>query len=73
MNRPGDRVEPVRQPEGLDRWAGLWVAVKDGTVVAAAETSHALVKKVTELGPQARGAVAQFVPEPSDAIVIGMG
>lgn len=67
------RVPVVRRDPALSRWSGLWVAVKDGEVVAAAETSHALVKKVVELGPAARGAVAQFVPEPSDATVIGVG
>ncbi|MDQ1713768.1 MAG: hypothetical protein QOE45_3218 [Frankiaceae bacterium] len=67
------RVEPVRRLAELDRWVGLWVAVKDERVVAAAPTSRDLVRKVIEMGPSARGAVAQFVPEPSEAIVIGMG
>jgi hypothetical protein len=30
------RMEPERRLPELDRWEGLWVAVKDGHVVAAA-------------------------------------
>ena len=57
----------------LDRWVGLWVAVKDGQVVAAAGTSVELVPMVKALGPSGEGAVAHFVPEPSDEIMIGVG
>jgi hypothetical protein len=69
----GARVEPERRLPELDNWVGCWVAVKDGKVVAAAASSHELVRKVKELGERARGAVAQFVPVPSDDIVIGVG
>jgi hypothetical protein len=64
---------PVPRPDALDAWAGCWVAVKDGEVVQAAPTSHELVRRVMELGPAAAGAVAQYVPERSDTIVIGVG
>jgi hypothetical protein len=67
------RVEPIRRLADLDAWVGCWVAVKDERVVAAAATSRELVRKVIEMGPGAKGAVAQFVPEPSGSIVIGMG
>ncbi len=69
----GSRVEPERRLPELDKWVGCWVAVKDGQVVAAASTSRELVRHVKELGERARGAVAQFVPMPSDDIVIGVG
>jgi len=69
----GSRVEPERRLPELDNWVGCWVAVKDGKVVAAAAASHELVLRVTEMGERAHGAVAQFVPEPSDDIVIGVG
>lgn len=69
----GSRVEPERRLSELDDWVGHWVAVKDGHVVAAAETSHELVVRVREKGEAAAGAVAQFVPEPTDDIVIGVG
>lgn len=67
------RVEPVRQLPGLQRWAGMWVAVKDGEVIAAAHNSRELVPMVKSKGEVARGAVAQYVPQPSDDIVIGVG
>lgn len=69
----GARVAPERRLPQLDQWVGCWVAVKDGEVVTAAHSSHELVLRVRELGDKAKGAVAQFVPEPSDDIVIGVG
>jgi hypothetical protein len=69
----GPRVEPERRLPELDQWVGCWVAVKDGKVVTAANSSHELVLRVREMGESAHGAVAQFVPEPSDDIVIGVG
>src|SRR5260221_7064393 len=35
------RVEPERAVPGLDQWSGMWGAVKDGKVVAAAYNSSA--------------------------------
>jgi hypothetical protein len=69
----GRRVEPERALPGLDRWSGLWVAVKDGKVIAAAHNSRDLVPMVRSLGEEGRGAVAQFVPPHTDEIVIGVG
>lgn len=66
-------VEPVRRLADLDRWEGMWVAVKDGKVIAAAHNSRDLVPKLVEMGPAGRGAVAQYVPRPSDTIVVGVG
>jgi hypothetical protein len=67
------KVEPERRPEGIDRWAGLWVAVLDGKVIAAEESSLNLVATVRRMGPSAAGAVAQYVPRRTDDIVIGVG
>jgi hypothetical protein len=61
-----------RSPELL-RWEGNWVAVRDGSVVAAAGTSLELVHELALLGPKARGAVVQKVPRPTDEIIVGMG
>jgi len=66
-------VEPERALPGLDKWSGMWVAVKDGKVIAAAYNSRDLVPMVKELGEAGRGAVAQFVPPRTDEIVIGVG
>lgn len=43
-------------------WAGMWIAVKDGKVIAAAYNSRDLVPAVRKLGEAGHGAVAQFVP-----------
>lgn len=67
------RMEPERRLAELDRWAGCWVAVKDGKVIAAAPNSRELVPELRRLGPAAEGAVAQYVTPPSDAIMIGVG
>jgi hypothetical protein len=68
-------MEPERRSPELDRFAGLWVAVKDGKVIAAAGSSVDLVKELNKLRPvgAGRGAVAQYVPRPSDSITIGVG
>jgi hypothetical protein len=67
------RVQPERRPEGIDRWAGLWVAVLNGKVIAAAESSGELVASVRSKGPSAAGAVAQYGPRRTEDIVIGVG
>ena len=67
------KVEPERRPPGIDHWAGLWVAIKDGEVIAASENSRDLVAMVRSKGPAAEGAVAQYVPRHTDDIVIGVG
>jgi hypothetical protein len=47
MEKPSHKkVEPERRPEGIDRWAGLWVAVKNGEVIAAADNTRDLVMRV---------------------------
>ncbi len=68
-----ERTEPVRQPTDLQLWVGMWVAVKDGRVIAAAHNSRDLVPIVKDKGEAGRGAVARFVPQQSDDIVIGVG
>lgn len=73
QRRKPPRVAPERKPAGLDSWAGLWVAVKDGEVIAAAQTSRELVPRVREKGEAGHGAVARFVPQASRDIVIGVG
>jgi hypothetical protein len=68
-------MEPKRRLPDLDRFVGLWVAVKDGKVIAAASTSLELVDALAKVRPvgAARGAVAQYVPRPTDQVTIGVG
>lgn len=65
--------EPERRPSELQKYVGLWVAVKDGKVIAAAETSRDLVHSVRKLGSRGEGAVAQRVPKPSNSSLVGVG
>jgi len=69
----GVPIEPERRIDALEGCEGLWVAVKDGRVIAGAHSSSQLVRQVIEMGPDGEGAVAQFVPNREDAIVIGVG
>lgn len=71
--RPPVPVEPERRLADLDRWEGMWIAVKDGEVIAAAYNSRDLVPELHKLGQKGKGAVAQYVPRRDDAIVIGVG
>ena len=54
-------LEPEKRPHDLERYVGMWVAVKDGRVVAVAETSRHLVYELHKLGDRGKGAVAQLV------------
>ncbi len=64
---------PVPQPKELDQFVGKWVAVKDGHVVTCANNARDLVPALHDLGERGRGAVAQFVPYPSESVMIGVG
>lgn len=68
------KSEPERQPDSLlAEWAGHWVALQGGEVIAAAYSPRELAAKLHEMGPNAAKAVARFVPNYSDDIVIGVG
>lgn len=65
--------EPERRPAELSEFVGQWVAVKDGHVIAAANNARELVPRLHALGDRGKGAVAQYVPYPSDSVMIGVG
>jgi hypothetical protein len=67
------KASPVRQPDSLKGWEGYWVALVGEDVVAAAHNPRELAAKLHEMGPSVATAVARYVPEPSDVIVIGVG
>jgi hypothetical protein len=70
---PHQRITPVPHLAELDRWVDHWVAVKGGTVIAAAKSSRDLAYRLREMGPQAKGAVMQYVRPNTDGYVIGVG
>lgn len=70
----GRSVPPVPHMEELDRWTGQGVAVKDGKVIAASESSRDLAYQLRKLGSRASGAAAEYVrPDRDEAYVVGVG
>lgn len=64
----------VPPPPDLANYRGMWVAVVDGRVVAAAETPKKLVHELGKLDRAVREeAVMQKAHAPSDAVLIGLG
>lgn len=64
-------AEPVPYPEGLDEFAGMWVALVDGKVKAAAPTSSQIVYEIKKRG--ITGATVEYVPRPSSGVKVGLG
>lgn len=63
----------MRRPADLRQYAGKWVAVKAGRVVASADTPADLVQRVKALGEEGRDAVAEYVAPPSSSLMVGVG
>lgn len=71
---PREVLTPTPSAEGLDTYANLWVAVVDGKVAQAAETSHELATRLHALPDQVRRrAIIQFVRPVADSYIIGIG
>lgn len=66
-------LPPVPRPASLEPFVGMWVALKDDQVLAAAKTSRELVYEVHKLGDRGRGAVVQYVSPPSSSFMVGVG
>ena len=72
--RPPQRVEPVARDKSLGAFAGMWVAVIDGQVVAAEKTSQALAYRLHNMDHRKRKrAVMEYVRPNSDAYIVGVG
>lgn len=71
--RPERRLAPIEATIGLEKYEGLWIAVKDERVVAAAETTRELVYALAKIGPSAEGATMQRVPKPENGLLVGLG
>ena len=66
-------ISPTPRLPALDEFEGMWVAVKDDAVIAAAVTSRGLAYELNQLGDKRRGAVTKFVSKPSDSVMVGLG
>lgn len=71
--QPFEPIEPTRRAAGLDEFLGKWVAVKNGNVLAAADTSRELAYALNKLGSNAAGSVMRYVAEPSSSVMVGLG
>lgn len=68
------RVAALPRPEGLDRFDGMWVAVADGDVVAAAESSHKLALQLHDMDHRRRRKVViEYVRPTTDSYIVGAG
>lgn len=71
--RRGKRVQPVPRLQALDEYAGQWVAVKNGRVIAHSPSSREVVRQLRRMGPEAKGAVLQRAATPTEALAVGLG
>lgn len=68
------KVAPVARPAEFAMYEGLWVAVVDGKVEAAEETSHRLALKLHGMDlRKRRRAVVEYVRPTGDTYIIGVG
>jgi Family of unknown function (DUF5678) len=70
--RPQREVRPLVHLTELDRYEGRWVAVREGHVVADADSSASLARALREAG-ELRGTVMQFVQPEAQAFIVGVG
>lgn len=71
---PARRVAPVPRPADLVRFAGLWVALLDGEVVAAEPTSHTLALRLHDMDHHKRSQlVVEYVRPTGDSYIVGVG
>jgi hypothetical protein len=70
---PDGYIPPLRRPQGIEEYAGQWVAVAGGRVIVAASSSRELAVKLRALGGEAQDAVMQYVRPPVAGYIIGVG
>lgn len=72
--RAARRIAPVPRPDVIERFAGMWVAVLDGDVVAAEPTSHALAMRLHGMDHRKRRrVVVEYVRPTTDSYIVGVG
>jgi Ni/Co efflux regulator RcnB len=67
------RIQPAKRPAALDDYAGQWVALKDGRVIAHSPDARTVVREMRRMGRAAEGAVLQRASRPADALAVGLG
>jgi Family of unknown function (DUF5678) len=67
------KTTPIPRLDVLDDYAGEWVAVKDGKVIAHSPSSREVVRQMRKLGQKAQGAVLQRAAGSTEAPAVGLG
>lgn len=68
------RIAPQPRPKELNDFVGKWVAVVDGEVVAAADSSHQLALRLHDMDHRRRArVVVEYVRPASDSYIVGVG
>jgi hypothetical protein len=71
---PARRVAAQPRPKELDDFVGKWVAVIDGEVVTAADSSHQLALQLHDMDHRRRaGVVVEYVRPSTDSYIVGVG
>ena len=74
QNRQIRTAAPLRRLASLDGYAGMWVAVADGEVVAAAKTSHQLALNLHNMDHRRRArTVIEYVRPAAESYIVGVG
>ena len=71
--RRGNKVNPVPRDEALDAYAGEWVALKDGVVIAHGPSSRDVVRQLKNMGPAGKGAVLHRAATRDEPLSVGLG
>ena len=71
--RRSRRIQPARRLHVLDQYAGQWVALKDGRVIAHSADARDVVRQMRQMGREAEGAVLQRAAEATEALSVGLG
>jgi hypothetical protein len=71
--RRGSRISPVPRDRALDAYAGQWVALKDGAVIAHAASSRDVVRQLKRMGAAGEGAVLHRAASDDEPLSVGLG
>jgi uncharacterized cupin superfamily protein len=71
--RRGNKVDPIPRDRALDAYAGQWVALKDGVVIAHAASSRDVVRELKRMGPGGEGAVLHRAATEDEPLSVGLG
>lgn len=67
------RVRPIKHDPALDEYAGEWVAVKDGEVIAHSADSRGVVRQLRTRPDGGQGAVVHRVATSAEPLAVGLG